>query len=188
MKAIDIMSVFYTENPLKRSDNPYTGSPSSNTEADIARTRQFFNVNTPRSEQGANGSVDHETQSPSNGTNGGNDNASQSREKQYNSEPGSSDTRLKEAANNPETHETTAVTNGAYESGAGDSQTTLLSQGSKRKSPADPMDEPAKKLAKLSNNTGPNSTGSSTAKPADHSSARPLSDSGSEGEEGELEE
>lgn len=188
MKAIDIMSVFYTENPLKRSDNPYTGSPSSNTEADIARTRQFFNINTPRSEQGANGSVDHETQSPANGTNGTQDNASQSMERRNNSEPGSSDARLKEAANDPVTHENTAVTNGIHEDGAGVSQTASLSQGSKRKSPGDLANEPAKKVAKTSSNTEPISADSSTSKLADRSSTRPVTDSGSEGEEGELEE
>lgn len=181
------MSVFYTENPLKRSDNPYTGSPSSNTEADIARTRQFFNINTPRSEQGANGSADYETQSPANGTNGTHENASQSIEKQGNSEIGSSDVRLKESANNPTTHENTAVSNGAYEAGSDESQSAPLSQGSKRKSSGDMIDEPANKVAKLSDNSGPTSFDSSTIKLANHSAVRPA-DSGSEEEEGELEE
>jgi len=181
VKAVDIMSTFYTENPLKRSDNPYTGSPSSNTEADIARTRQFFNINTPRSDQGANGSVDHEVQSPVNGANGIHENSSHSKEKQSHSEPGYSDLNLKEAANDPATHENTAVTNGTDKAEA-------LSQGSKRKSPEVSIDEPARKVAKLSDDSGAASTDSSTAKLAERSSTRPMADSGSEGEEGELEE
>jgi hypothetical protein len=138
-KAVGVMNDFYTENPLKRTDNPYEQSPASGNEDDLERTRgrAYSNAQTPnedgaRSQRSLNGHVQHDRTPVING-NGTFEHISQpiengkpvsppsqaapsettATESQQPVEPsGSSDVALKEAANDPATHETTGDTNG----------------------------------------------------------------------------
>ncbi|KAG9244615.1 cyclin-like protein [Calycina marina] len=183
VKSVDIMSVFYTENPLKRSDNPYGGSPGSTTEADVLRTRHYFVPSTPGSDQGANGSAEHLLQSPVNGTNG---ETSQAVKKEEDPESGASDALLKAAANDPATHGRKAeVSYITVETLA--ERSTL--QTAKRKSPADPRDEPATKMGKIEKNTTSRSSiKQNGTKLADRTAiAAKAEDAESGSEEGELE-
>lgn len=110
-RTIDLMSTFYHENPLKKSDNPYGQSPMSMSLEDLEMTRSGFGGDTPRSPEGLsqNGHVENgQTLSPAaNGTLKDDKPGSplkQSAETQYAAD-GSSDKLLKEAANDPATHE-----------------------------------------------------------------------------------
>ncbi|KAH8594287.1 cyclin-like protein [Bisporella sp. PMI_857] len=174
-KAVHIMNEFYTENPLRRSDNPYSGSPGSNMEADINSTRAVFSINTPEYTQ--NG------QSPVNGSNGINgikDTASQDLDKSLRSENGSSDAHLKEAANDPATHEKTGSSNGASRVISSENNLHSRNYSLKRKNSEDSSGAAANKLAKLS---------SEASKPsADGPTFTAISPGSEEGEEGEVEE
>ena len=137
-KAVGVMNDFYTENPLKRTDNPYEQSPASGNEDDLERTRgrAYSNVQTPnedgaRSQRSQNGHVQHDRTPVVNGNdtfehisqpieNGKPVSPSQAapyettaaKSRQPVEPSGSSDVALKEAANDPATHETTGDTNG----------------------------------------------------------------------------
>jgi hypothetical protein len=136
-KAVGVMNDFYTENPLKRTDNPYEQSPASANEDDLERTRGRGYSHTPsdlgtRSHPSQNGHALHEGTPVLNG-NGTVEHVSQTAEDGKSasspsqvapsetaattSQPpvedsGNSDEALKQAANDPATHETTASTNG----------------------------------------------------------------------------
>lgn len=101
-KAIDVMADFYTDNPLKKSDNPYDQSPENSIE-DLERTRLRAESASPGSrlksemaEEEAERQDAHQ-----NGTNG------IAREGDLNGEAGDDDALLKAAANDPATHECT---------------------------------------------------------------------------------
>jgi protein BUR2 len=138
-KAVGVMNDFYTENPLKRTDNPYEQSPASGNEDDLERTRGrgYSNVQTPNeegspSQRSQNGNVQHDRTPVVNG-NGTAEHVSQTTENGKPASPpsrraplettalasqqpvepsGSSDAALKEAANDPATHEKAEYTNG----------------------------------------------------------------------------
>jgi protein BUR2 len=110
-KAIDVMSDFYTDNPLKKTDNPYDRSPQSSVE-DLDRTRLRVESLSPNSRIRAEEIDDEESQQ--NGTDGL---VKDSENGVAKAEDGSSlkvsngdvagddDTKLKAIANCPETHE-----------------------------------------------------------------------------------
>jgi protein BUR2 len=173
-KAVGVMNDFYTENPLKRTDNPYEQSPASGNEDDLERTRGrgYSNAQTPnddgaRSQRSQNGHAQRERTPVING-NGTANHVSQLTENGKPASPpsqatrsettavasqlvepsGSSDAALKAAANDPATHERPGHTNG-------DSfltnQTSQADASTKRRE-ADPAEEPAAK--KLKNDSG----------------------------------
>jgi protein BUR2 len=185
-KAVGVMNDFYTENPLKRADNPYGQSPASGNEDDLERTRgrAYSNVQTPnedgaRSQRSQNGHIQHDSTPFVNG-NGTTDHISQTTENGKPESPpsnaapsetavtsslqrtepsGNSDAALKEAANDPATHETTAHTNGdsllTNQTSQTDTQpyiqTDTQIDTAKRKD-VESAEEPAAK--RLKNNTG----------------------------------
>jgi protein BUR2 len=123
IKAVAIIYEFYTENPLKRSENPYAQSPSSITnedDLDGTRLRTFpSSLATPspegmhHSQRSQNGNAEHaadtEDSAPvfnSSETPG---------ESKLVDDLGSSDAALKEAANDPATHQGTSHLNGRIE-------------------------------------------------------------------------
>jgi protein BUR2 len=110
-KAIDIMTEFYTDNPLKKGDNPYNQSPGSSAE-DLERTRLRVESTSPP--QRPTDQNEEERQSPAEArTNGntqeGNANHEEGEEQQLDSGAGDDDTKLKELANDPATHESSHV-------------------------------------------------------------------------------
>lgn len=120
VKAIDVLHEFYMENPLRKQENPYQGSPEFNLENTRKAEGSSTNV-TPR--------TDRDTASPKARANGTTDNRAESINAEHTSQtvPGNSDAALKEAANDPATH---AASNGNDESVDGSG---LVSPSSKRK-------------------------------------------------------
>ncbi|KAI0140840.1 cyclin-like protein [Xylariaceae sp. FL1272] len=126
IKSIEIMKEFYTENPLRKSENPYNGSPNFSLENTRRRGDELGSSNnaSPGSEAA--------TQSPKSRVNGVDEEAAQREietavaELASQSAPGDSDAVLKEAANNLAVH-----------SGAGDT----LPSPSKRKEANSPSSE-----------------------------------------------
>ena len=120
IKAVAVIYEFYSENPLKRSENPYAQSPSSvanEDDLDGTRMRTFHSsLATPspegmnRSQRSQDGNVDHAT--------GAEDlapvlnNSETPVESKTVEDLGSSDAALKEAANDPATHEGNSHSNG----------------------------------------------------------------------------
>jgi hypothetical protein len=107
VKAIEIAREFYTENPLRKSDSPYQGSPEFNLENTRKNGEGSSTNPTPQ--------TDRDTQSPKARVNGTDINVG-SREQELTSTaaeeasqtaPGDSDAILKEAANDPATHQNT---------------------------------------------------------------------------------
>ena len=149
IKAVAVIYEFYTENPLKRSENPYAQSPSSATNEDDlegTRMRTFHsNLATPspegmhRSQRSQNGNAEHAV--------GAEDSAPI--ESKAVQDLGSSDAALKEAANDPATHEGNSHSNGM--AGLVPISTRAISESvnfsPKRK--ADGAAEPAAKKAKI---------------------------------------
>ena len=136
-KAVGVMNDFYTENPLKRTDNPYEQSPASGNEDDLERTRGrgYSNAQTPnedgaRSQRSQNGhagrtpvvngnyTTEHVSRTMENGkpasppSQAAPSEATAAESQQPMEPSGSSDAALKKAANDPATHETTGDANG----------------------------------------------------------------------------
>ena len=136
-QACAIMVDFYKENPLRKADNPYEGSPNFNFDSTrnmgegsstnvSPRTENQTQSPEPQSKERANGHSNEETitKGTVNGGTSSNDanddpmdidesskgGSFATRESQGPSQtgPGDSDTALKEAANDPATHEHTA--------------------------------------------------------------------------------
>jgi protein BUR2 len=108
VKAIDVMADFYTDNPLKKNDNPYDRSPGSSTE-DLDRTRLRHESRSPMGERAEKMELDEEHEM-SQVANGKVDEASTQNEGNHegegmDTEPGDDDTKLKAIANDPATHE-----------------------------------------------------------------------------------
>ncbi|KAH8163750.1 hypothetical protein CIB48_g4479 [Xylaria polymorpha] len=109
IKAIEVLKEFYVENPLRKSENPYSGSPSFNLENTRRRGDE------PSSSNNASPGTDRETQSPKTGVNGASEDATQreidtaAAESASQVAPGDSDAVLKEAANTLTVH---PITNG----------------------------------------------------------------------------
>ncbi|KAI8629403.1 cyclin-like protein [Xylariaceae sp. FL1651] len=109
VKAIEVLKEFYIENPLRKSENPYSGSPDFNLE----NTRR--RGDDPSSSNNASPGTDRATQSPRAKVNGMGEDAAQreidiaTAETASQAVPGDSDAVLKEAANNLVVH---AGTNG----------------------------------------------------------------------------
>lgn len=108
-KAITVMNEFYHENPLKKSDKPYSQSPMSMNLDDLDMTRSGFSGDTPRSDQGLHSQNDGH---PANGDNQSQSPAVNGASKEDASADGSSDKQLKEAANDPATHRDDGRSNG----------------------------------------------------------------------------
>jgi len=143
-KAVNVMNEFYNENPLKKSENPYGQSPMSMDDIDM--TRSGFSGDTPRSDPGMlsqNGHTENGggTQSPAiNGT------SKEEKELLLKEEAdGSSDKQLKEAANDPATHE-----EGSYPNGMSDivATTEILHKQSPKRKLRGEGEEPAAKKVK----------------------------------------
>ncbi|KAI1339111.1 cyclin-like protein [Xylariaceae sp. FL0016] len=102
--AVDTTNAYYRENPLRKTENPFAGSP------------EFLLDNTRRKADGIVSSAtvtprtDHATQSPKARVNGVDESAAEreidtaTAESASQSAPGDSDAILKEAANNPTIH------------------------------------------------------------------------------------
>jgi protein BUR2 len=131
-KAIDVMAEFYTDNPLKKSDNPYDRSPGSSAE-DLERTRLRMDSRSPIFEPLADkmdvngdelnwGGVDNKVDERSIKIEAGEG-------RKFNVSAGDDDTRLKAAANNPATHEA------PYGKGTLNGFLDVKSEDGKRKSP-----------------------------------------------------
>ncbi|KAI0545764.1 cyclin-like protein [Xylaria curta] len=107
VKAIDVLKEFYIENPLRKSENPYSGSPSFNLENTRRRGDE------PSSSNNASPGTDRETQSPKARVNGMGEDAAQreidmaAAESASQMAPGDSDAVLKEAANSLTVHPST---------------------------------------------------------------------------------
>lgn len=104
VKAIDVLREFYTENPLRKQENPYQGSPEFNLE-NTRRNGEGSSANpTPLTDR------DRDTQSPRvrvNGTDVTGDSKDQdaiSAAEDASQAPGDSDVALKEAANDLAIH------------------------------------------------------------------------------------
>jgi protein BUR2 len=105
VKAIEALKEFYVENPLRKSENPYSGSPNFNLEDTRRRGDE------PSSSNNASPGVDRATQSPIVKVNGVDEDAAQreietaAAESASQAAPGDSDAILKEAANNLTVHQ-----------------------------------------------------------------------------------
>ena len=130
-RAIKVLAEFYTENPLRKQENPYQGSPKF----DLENTRQKADDSstnaTPRTEPDRGATQSPARTNKANGTGATaveSDSQSkdsqvrESRSKEVDSEtltaeaaskaaPGDSDAALKEAANNPGLHQSTSAVN-----------------------------------------------------------------------------
>ncbi|KAI1328310.1 cyclin-like protein [Xylariaceae sp. FL0255] len=107
VRAIEIMKEFYVENPLRKSENPYSGSPNFSLENTRRRADE------PSSSNNASPVSEPATQSPKAKSNGQDDDVarreaeSAAAEAASQSAPGNSDVMLKEAANNLAIHSST---------------------------------------------------------------------------------
>lgn len=119
-EAVEVMRESYAENPLNKPDVPYNNGPGAS-EDDLEKSRLRHGVATPESLPHA-GSIDgsSEKKAATNGTNGHQksmyrDTSEKSPEEEIRDStraPGDSDKALKEAANNPNTHIQTGLSNG----------------------------------------------------------------------------
>ncbi|KXJ91729.1 cyclin-like protein [Microdochium bolleyi] len=101
-KAIETVAEFYKENPLRKTDNPYSGSSDFSLENTRRRLDDSSNGVTPKTDNG--------TQSPQVRANGGDQrNPEAGAEKASQTAPGDSDAVLKEAANDPSLHQGTSA-------------------------------------------------------------------------------
>ncbi|KAI0598247.1 cyclin-like protein [Biscogniauxia sp. FL1348] len=103
VKAIQVLKEFYVENPLRKTENPYQGSPEFNLENTRRRGEDVgSSTATPKTERG--------TLSPRARVNGMDEAAAEreidtaAAETASQAAPGDSDAALKEAANNPGIH------------------------------------------------------------------------------------
>ncbi|KAK5628247.1 hypothetical protein RRF57_003962 [Xylaria bambusicola] len=107
VKAIEVLKEFYVENPLRKSENPYNGSPNFNLENSRRRGEE------PSSSNNASPGTDRATQSPRVRVNGVDEDAAQreidtaAAESASQAAPGDSDAALKEAANTLTVHQST---------------------------------------------------------------------------------
>lgn len=124
-RAVGVINEFYSENPLKRSENPYGQSPTSPAnEEELDRTRgthEAFRGDTPasqeisRSQRTQNGHQHSDAGTPVvNGNTPAHENNVSATAEVVSSAvvDGSSDEPLKEAANDPATHEANENVNG----------------------------------------------------------------------------
>ncbi|KAI1180634.1 cyclin-like protein [Nemania sp. FL0916] len=106
-KAIEVLREFYVENPLRKSENPYSGSPNFSLEETRRRGDE------PGSSNNASPGTDRATQSPKVRVTGIDEDAAQreidtaAAESASQAAPGDSDVVLKEAANNLTVHQST---------------------------------------------------------------------------------
>ncbi|KAI1814699.1 cyclin-like protein [Poronia punctata] len=104
VKAIEVMKDFYTENPLRKTENPYSGSPTFSMESTRRANEE------PSSSNNESPGTEGETQSPKSRVDGVDEEAAQreidtaTAETVSESAPGDSDVALKEAANNLTIH------------------------------------------------------------------------------------
>jgi protein BUR2 len=104
-KAIEVVKDFYVENPLRKSENPFSGSPNFNLENTRRRGDEASSSNN------ASPGTDRATQSPRVRVNGMDEDAAQreidtaAAESASQAAPGDSDAALKEAANNLTVHQ-----------------------------------------------------------------------------------
>lgn len=104
-KAIEVVKDFYIENPLRKSENPFSGSPNFNLENTRRRGDEASSSNN------ASPGTDRATQSPRVRVNGMDEDAAQreidtaAAESASQTAPGDSDAALKEAANNLTVHQ-----------------------------------------------------------------------------------
>lgn len=107
-KAIEVLREFYVENPLRKSENPYSGSPTFSLE----NTRRRGDEE-PGSSNNASPGTDRATQSPRSRVNGVDEDMAQreidtaAAESASQAAPGDSDVVLKEAANTLTVHQST---------------------------------------------------------------------------------
>jgi protein BUR2 len=152
VKAVAVIYEFYNENPLKRNENPYAQSPSSvanEDDLDGTRMRTFHcSLATPspegtqRSQRSQNGNADQDSghafrksETPA--------------ERKQGDGAGSSDAALKEAANDPATHEGNSHSNGVagLVPGSTEGVSRTLNPSPKRK--ANDASEPAAKKPRV---------------------------------------
>lgn len=124
--AIKVLAEFYTENPLRKQENPYQGSPkfdldNTRRKADDSSTNVTPRTDPDRGTTQSPPRANNSNNTKVNGTAGAAD-ATDTQSKEADSEtvaaesasktaPGDSDTVLKEAANNPGVHQTTSAVN-----------------------------------------------------------------------------
>jgi protein BUR2 len=106
-KAIDIMADFYTDNPLKKSDNPYDHNNEDSHE-DLERTRLMAESVSPSSRMAAEQAEADEDGHQNGAANGASqENHNKPGLDQSNDDAGDNDAQLKAVANDPATHEAT---------------------------------------------------------------------------------
>ncbi|KAJ3551197.1 hypothetical protein NPX13_g11424 [Xylaria arbuscula] len=104
VRAVEVMKEFYDENPLRKTENRFGGSPNFNLEDTRRRGDE------PQSSNNASPGTERATQSPRARVNGLDEDAAQreidtaAAESASQAAPGDSDVALKEAANNPFLH------------------------------------------------------------------------------------
>lgn len=115
-QAIRIASDFYRENPLRKAENPYSGSPKFELENTRRRNEESSADATPRTDRGTQSPRARANGHDSNGENAKGstntntiDDLSVSAESAAKTAPGDSDAALKEAANNPDMHQDTSA-------------------------------------------------------------------------------
>lgn len=121
-QAVDIMYDLYEDNPLGKKENPYERSPSDSSESKLERTRQrhengngidsqsHSEIDTPGASGGIATPDIHTAKAHVNGNGIPKEDGEVTPNGQARSEShGSSDEKLKEAANDPATHENTAI-------------------------------------------------------------------------------
>ena len=129
-RAIKVLAEFYTENPLRKQDNPYQGSPKFDLENTRHKTDDSSTNATPQTDPDRGTTQSPARTNKANGTGVGTGAAEpdsqskesqekESRSKEVDSDtlaaeaaskaaPGDSDAALKEAANNPSLHQSTS--------------------------------------------------------------------------------
>lgn len=193
-QAMDIMYDLYEDNPLGKKDNPYERSPTDSNESKLERTRQrhengnginsHSEVETPGASAGVVTPDINMTRDDANGNGVSREDGELTPNGKEHSEmdtsgsqpDGSSDEKLKEAANDPATHENTT----------GDAAAPITNGTSTEHAPS-PSISPKRKAAEIADEAETNGA-SKRPRLENGTTTANGTQSDEEGEEGELEE
>lgn len=199
-KAVTVINEFYSENPLKRSENPYGQSPASAAnEEELERTRssnETFRGDTPASQDRTQSQrTPNEHRENGNGTPAVNGNASShetngvaSAEVSAAVVNGSTDEPLKEAANDSATHESNANGNDISNLGRSADETSKLTPKRGLEDGEGPVSKKAKIDSEADHPEAPKPTSPAAIAAVAESPKVDAAKQAEESEEGELEE